>query len=478
MELLFETRVNLSDFKGHLNFVQNKPEVHPEPVLRPDTFADGKGVSIYGSVHRDGGKLRMWYLAVPADWDYKNDMSSVGYAESDDGIHWEKPALNLLDHGPGPNNLTNLALHSATVFIDPESPPSHRYRATGCGYKGLFMAHPEIEEMGYYTAHSADGLDWQLDAPKPRWYSADVITNVYHPWQQRAVVAMKFTPRVGRMLRRSIHTAEFKDGDYSDPVTALYPDEFDDVCAAARGHASCDYYGMGMLAAGSGTVGFLWNYWHDLPYTGDAYVALYGTSDVTLVYQPERGGRWFHVHGRPIFIDHTDRPWMNGWINTSSCPVEMGDEHWLFFSGVPTSHGFYLDERWQRIDRWTDWTSRYGEGGIGFARWPKWRLFGFESDPEGSFVIDLGPIDRPGELHLNYRTKPGGAIRVELFEAGGPEPIPGRSLADAAPLAGDGTAEKVAWKDGSVIAPTGGKSVRAKLHLECAAAYAYEVRDV
>ena len=87
MELLFESRTNLSDFRGHLNFVQHQPKVHPEPVVKPDTFADGKGLSIYGSVQRDAGRLRMWYLAMPEDWDYKADMSSTAYAESDDGIH-------------------------------------------------------------------------------------------------------------------------------------------------------------------------------------------------------------------------------------------------------------------------------------------------------------------------------------------------------------------------------------------------------
>jgi len=470
MELLFESRTNLSGFAGHLNFVQHKPEIHPEPVVVGDTFADGKGLSIYGSVHRDGGKLRMWYLAMPEDWDYARDMSSTAYAESDDGIHWTKPALKLVEHGPGPNNLVNISLHCPSVFIDPDSPPSHRYRATGCGYKGLFMGHSDITEPGYYTAHSADGLHWQLDSLKPRWHSADVITSMYHAGQRRAIIAMKYTPRVGRIMRRSIHTAEFRDGVYSDAVSALYPDEFDDVCAIARGHTSGDYYGMGMQGAGSGTVGFLWNYWHDLPYTGESYFALYGTSDVTLVYQPEAGGRWFHVPGRANFIDHTTCPWMNGWINTSSCPVEMGDEHWLYFSGVPASHGFYLDEKWSRLDQWTDWTTRYAKAGISFARWPKWRLFGFESDPAGSFLIDLGPVEEPSELLLNYRTRLGGSVRVELVD------VAGHALAEAVPLSGDSTAAPAAWRDGTTIAPSGGGRVVAKVHLEVASVFAYEVR--
>ena len=261
-------------------------------MLCPDTFVDGAGVSIYGSVLRDGGMLRMWYHAIPRDWDYQADMSSIAYAESDDGIHWRKPALGILPHGAEPNNLTNLGLHSATVFIDPNSPPSHRYRATGCGYKGLFLVHPEIEQSGYYTAHSADGLVWTLDAPVPRWRSADVITSVYHPGRQAGVTALKYSPRWMRMGRRSIHTAEFRDGVYSDAVSALYADEFDDLIAATRGFHSCDYYGMGMLPAGQGLVGFLWNYWHELPYTGNPTLRVRAVWHLGLHPRLPAGSRW------------------------------------------------------------------------------------------------------------------------------------------------------------------------------------------
>jgi hypothetical protein len=474
MELLFEARTNLGGFSGHLNFVQRKPSIHPEPVLRADTFADGKGVSIYGSVLQDSGRFRMWYHAIPTDWDFKSDMSSIGYAESEDGIHWRKPALSILKHGPGPNNLTNLGLHSATVFVDPDGPPSHRYRATGCGYKGLFLCHPQITEMGYYTAHSADGLDWSLDDTKPRWYSADVITSVWHPGRRGGLTALKYSPRWMRMGRRSIHTAEFHNGTYSDAVSALYPDEFDDICAATRGFHSCDYYGMGMLPAGQGTVGFLWNYWHELPYTGGAHFALYGTSDVTLVYQPEPGGRWLHLPGRPIFLDHTEVPWArSGWINTASNVVEAGDEHRLYFSGTPYSHGFGYGEDWKAVPRWVDYMSRHADSGVGFARWPKWRLFGFESDPEGAFTIHLGRITRPSEVLLNYEIiKPEGHIRAELRGQG----LDKRELADAVPLTGDSLGEAVGWKAGTVIPPA--ESVSLVLRLESARVYAYEVRPV
>ena len=136
MELFFESRTNLGGFAGHLNFVQRKPHIYPEPVLRPDTFADGAGVTIYGSVLHDGGKLRMWYHAIPEDWDYQRDMSSIAYAESSDGIHWTKPDLDLFDYnGIAPTNIVMLSnggysdRYANSVLVDPRDPdPARRYK--------------------------------------------------------------------------------------------------------------------------------------------------------------------------------------------------------------------------------------------------------------------------------------------------------------------------------------------------------------
>ena len=66
-------------------------------------------------------------------------------------------------------------------------------------------------------------------------------------------------PRVNGLSRRSIWNSEFADGQWSSQDNAaLIPDDYDDVAAQARGFISGDYYGMGMMAAGSGTVGFIW----------------------------------------------------------------------------------------------------------------------------------------------------------------------------------------------------------------------------
>lgn len=479
MELFFESRTNFSEFSGDLRCVQHQPRVHPVPLLQSDRPTDENAVSLYGTVLRDGGIFRMWYQATPGSEFSRKDSAFVGYAESNDGIEWKKPVLGLVDCGGTSNNLCNLGLHSPSVYIDPVSSGTHRYRGTGYGSSALKMSGRPFQQSGYYSVHSPDGLHWALDQDVPRWDGGDVITTVYHPGQERAISAMKYYAKVRQVYRRCIHTAEMKGGGCSQPVSALYPEEYDDVVAASQGYPSCDFYGMGMMPAGSGTVGFLWNYRHKLPYTkvstpGSGVsdnVALFGTSDITLAYQPERGGRWMHMPGRPNFVDRTTHPWMRSWVHTASCPIEVGDEHWLYFTGTLFEHGFSLDEDWNPHDK-NGRLMRNCPGGfcrIGLIRWPKHRLFGLESAREGALTVDLGVLRDPVVLKLNFTTRTDGSVRAEILDRAG------CTLADSVPLTGNGVRETIAWNSGALVpASADGGRVKLRLHLQGATIFAYE----
>lgn len=482
MELLFESRSNIRGVWGKLYFRQAKPEILPEPVLVGDTNADGGTVECFGTVLRDQGMYRMWYQGWPRVEFGGGEIFLVGYAESDNGLDWRKPSLGIFDfHGQGTdNNLTDLGVLQPSVFIDPDAPPSHHYRATGHVMPWMYGSLAGAEKVGYYTAHSADGLSWEPDSPEPRWPpSGDNICAVYHPQQKRAIVILKFAPRLRGFQRRSHREAEFRNGVWSDSRIALVPDEFDDVCARARGHASEDYYGITLYPVGSSTVGFLWHLRHDLPRTVGTEYGVFGLVDVTLVFQEERGSPWLHVPGRPDFISHGERPWMAQALYTSACPVEVGDEHWLYFSGDAFSHAWYLDNNWNLSDKRN---RQYLANGmkIGVARWPKFRLFGFQSDPEGGLALDLGEITEPCQLALNYSTILDGCVRVKLViqEKGVEKPLPGHDEGDAVPLTGASLARTVAWRNGNVIAPLPGKRVHAHLLMDCATVYAYKLTPV
>src|SRR5690606_20436999 len=104
--------------------ISAQPQIS-EPLLQGDTASDARGALIYGSVIRDGGVFRMWYQARPENYSGR-DVVSVGYAESDDGLNWRKPKLGLVNfNGNTANNLVNLPMHSATVFVDASAPSSH-----------------------------------------------------------------------------------------------------------------------------------------------------------------------------------------------------------------------------------------------------------------------------------------------------------------------------------------------------------------
>ncbi len=460
MELFFAARNNLSFMLGDCRAVQGKPQIHPEPLLLPDTYVDGKGVSSYGTVLNECGRLRMWYQASSKAWDRRQDVSLVACAESDDGYHWEKRELGIVEHGPGKNHLCDLGLHSPSIFIDPTAQPEQRYRATGCGKPGVGT---RGWRYGYYTAFSADGWRWHFPSGEPEWEGGDVITSISHPGRNGAVIALKREHWVGGLWRRCIHTASFRDGRYGPHHGALYPDEYDDLLSQQAECPTSDYYGMGMLAAGRGTVGFLWNFRHERPYSEGVIHGVRGSSDVSLVYQESEGERWLHPPGRPRFVSHTDLPWTNGgWIHTSSTPVEVGDEHRLYFSGCNYSHGSTVRSG-KVIPEAVEWIERHGRSGITFLSWPKHRLFGLGSQESGSFKLTLEPFSEPSTLRLNYTTAPGGSVRVEIDGCG----------EMSQPLEGEALCAPVLWRS-SHIAPSPAAPLTLTFHLERATLYAYE----
>ncbi len=475
MNLFFESRSCFHEFSGDLRGVQHRPTVHPEPVLVGDSPCDGRGVSIYGTVLRDGGRLRMWYMARSSDSRFsRKDTAAVGYAESSDGLAWHKPNLGTAE---APHNICNFGLHCPSLFIDPEAPPSHRFRGSGYGSEALILGQWRPPAPGYYTMHSPNGVEWKPDMEGPRWPAGDVITSIYHPGRRSAVVAMKIMARRGGIFRRSIHIAEGRRGIYGSAVSALYPDEYDDLLALQRGYAGSDYYGMGMMPAGQGTVGFLWNYWHGMPYSsvdpaGAGFsdnVGLYGVSDISLVYQDEANGHWAHMNGRPPFIDREAREWTRGWVHTASAPVEVGDEHWLYFTGVSTEHGYYLNPDWSTHAGRAALLEKGPRSQIGLIRWPKYRLFGLESSREGALTVKLPATAAGCALVLNYATRLGGTVRVEV------PGCPGFGAEDCEPLCGDAISEPLRWKGGTRLpSPPPGLPLRIRLHLERATVYAYD----
>ena len=96
----------------------NQPTKHPNnPVLRSEHPWEALRVQVYGTALYDPDErlFKIWYLSIPRPSDQTVTINGqqrpghatlLGYATSEDGLHWDKPSLGLVDfEGSTANNL-------------------------------------------------------------------------------------------------------------------------------------------------------------------------------------------------------------------------------------------------------------------------------------------------------------------------------------------------------------------------------------
>jgi len=134
----------------------NPPE-RQEIVLREEHPWERAGV--YATVIDDGEKVRLYYNTHVHGDGMKS--GRLCYAESADGIHFEKPALRLHPwEGSLDNNIVFPDVLDATPFLDPMAPPEARWKLI---YNFRRPGVPQAGEAGVSgicLAVSADGLHW------------------------------------------------------------------------------------------------------------------------------------------------------------------------------------------------------------------------------------------------------------------------------------------------------------------------------
>lgn len=161
---------NAFPLRENLALFLTKPEVRSSPVLAPSLnpeAPDSAASHFYGTVLKEGDRFRMWYYAV-----HKRDeaggigISPVCYAESEDGIHWEKPVLNQVEwNGSTENNLIALGPNpkvgcsGVSVIFDPEASDAERYKMV-YGKKRR-LPNGELDNWIVKTATSPDGIHWE-----------------------------------------------------------------------------------------------------------------------------------------------------------------------------------------------------------------------------------------------------------------------------------------------------------------------------
>ena len=132
--------------------------------LGPPGTPDSRIATYYGTVHRIGDELWMWYLGQ-GDLDQRW-RQRVCLATSRDGRHWEKPSLGLVNYGGSrANNLVDLMggqnhITACLVFHEPDDPdPGRRFK--------LVFHEWDVYKHHLAVAFSPDGLRWHESSHNP-----------------------------------------------------------------------------------------------------------------------------------------------------------------------------------------------------------------------------------------------------------------------------------------------------------------------
>jgi len=399
--------------------------------------------STYVTVFRDGDLVRMYYRG--SDYDpatEKHGGQNVCYAQSRDGLRFEKPELGLFDFaGSKKNNIVwqGIGAHNFAPFKDanPGCPPGERYKAVAS------------EGDKLYAFKSADGLRWSLLRPEPVLAGYPFDSQNLAFWDADRGKYLEFHRDFKNKQVRDIMFASSADFlNWSKP-------EWLDYGGVPAEHlytnAITPYFRAPHIL-----VGFPKRFVPDR--TARSH-KLPGVSDG--VFMSSRDGlhwkRWEEAFLRPGLQKER-------WVNRNNMIAWGLLRTASFFPGAPdeislySSEGYYVKDA--RMRRHT------------------LRMDGFVSVHAGSGGGELvtKPLTFSGrDLVINYSTSAAGSVRVEIQDEEG-KAVPGFSLAESVELYGDDIEFVVPWKAGASLKGLEGKPVRLRFVMKDADLYSLQFR--
>ena len=410
----------------------------PRPVISGreswQAPSDDERVYIYGTVlpAEDGETLRMWYMRWP---------DRVLYAESQDGLSWRRPDL-------GGTNALPIRLHSPSVIHDPAD-PERRYKMLGVSRSP--------ESRGYCTAHSSDGLNWQLFPANPVLPGGDTCCLARDPATGDYLAFHKrYGIHRGRR-RRLVHLSSSPDlQSWSEPALVMAPDQIDDARTQAEGGLFSQFYNMSVFPYHGLWLGFVTHFRHTGPPVekGPEQSRDDGPIDVQLVHSRD-GRSWSRCEDRSPVIPNGPHDYDGGCIlGVANGPILAEDEVRLYYTGITTTHGGYVPLK-----------------KIAIAR-AAWRQDGWVSLDAGERPgsVETTPMAGTGQRLIVNADAARGELRAEVLDPSG-APVPGYGLSECRPLTGGGVRQTVRWKTRGTL-PSGG-ALRIRFRFSRASLYSF-----
>jgi len=403
-----------------IELVAHTPRVEVAPVLvadQPWEFAVTGGTLL-----ADQGRFRWWYHVV-----LNPDDVALGYAESQDGVHWIKPLLGLKAHA-GSTDTNLVALDSwggreqgHGVFVDPSAPPAERYK--------MISSNETLDPLALFGAVSPDGLRW-TQFPKDQLIIKNrcdtVNVGLYDEDLGKYIIYTRQRDYQGRRGINRAESADFRHFPPSEPIFESNPFDPPDW----------DFYTSG------------YNRW---PGAVDAHLMRFSvykrTQDIVDIHLAvsREGKSWHRPMGR--------EPWIGGGSSGPS-PHKC---HYACTGILPTAPG-----------EWSSYLCAHSEGHNQPGKRTPGKLLRAVSREDGFMSLsasDRGEfytLDFPLEcdsISLNVRTGFSGYVRCAILAAEGGDPsdtvmtpdhpVPvyrGFTLEDCAVIKGDHINIPLTWK--------------------------------
>jgi len=454
----------------------NRPFQDPEPVLVADQPWE-RAIHAYNTVMRDHGKFRMWYNATGkgkidhGDGEAKGDLF-VGYAESTDGIHWEKPNLGLIDHnGSKQNNILapldpGARIGGASVFRDDYGPAEERYKFWTKYYPSKEETARGIRQ-GTYAWVSPDGLHWKMLGPDQgyplsRGNASDSQNICFWDADLEKYIGFVRKKRMGPPPRNRtcwvglLTSDDFEHWTMAEDIFRA-DEQFDVPGGKPQWLPPVDLYtpgGMKVPGVPNAYILLPTYYYHwardQSPATID--VGLATSRDLVDWWRPTPEDR------EPFLRLGPDGSAFSGMLFANPQPIVVGNEIWIYYAGLGRNHRGGGTSRGTGIFRATLRHDGFVSVDAGYRG-------GEFTTPVMTFAGD--------HLELNLDGSAGGWLQVEIQSPDG-TPIPGYRLDRCDTIRGNSLAKQITWRGEEDVAKISGKPIRLRFVMRSMKLFAFQ----
>lgn len=447
----------------------HQAEYHPSnPILKPDKPWENKSVGWFAAPFSGGvwydskDKLfKMWYTG--------GFLYSMCLATSKDGVHWEKPELDIY---PGTNvvlrpqeKVRRRSIDTITVWLDNNAKdPKERYKYFATEARKRFS-------MIYRT--SPDGINWsESKGSIPE--EGDRGTVFYNPFRNKWVYSArtKWNNKRARGYREKDDPQKlFSDSDKKHLINWVAADDNDPVHTDPKyKHVPTELYNLDVAPYESLMLG-QFSIWQGPENNDCAKGKLQKRCDILLGFS--RDGFHFSRPDRKRFISCSwdEKNWRYGNVQSvNGGPIVVGDKLYIYFSGrAKPGLGFYDTDTLKAASKGWD-----ADVATGLAILRRDGFASMNAEEEGGSITTRKLSFKGKYLFVNVDC-PDGELKAEILDANN-NLIKPYSLENCKAIKADKTSIQLSWKNED-LSKLVDEEVKIRFHLKNGKFYSFWISE-